>query len=173
MKALSMISITLASALFAVASIAFPVSASESGRFFCVSNEMKAWNSDRTKYQDFMRFLSKEFYRSRYTPEVRCPIVSGRLNRALENSVPANSEIRLGFKTGIVNQLNVICLANSPSSKCTKENLIITLSPKANSDPELALEKFIDTIGQRNSKKIFTDSSSGKGFFPLAPLLAK
>lgn len=157
----------LVSALFSIS----PVSAKEQSKFFCMKNEMKVWNYEKTKYSDFMRFLSQEFY-PRYSTESRCDIVSGRLNVVVENAVPTNSEIRLGFKTGIVNRLKVICLAKSPSLICTKENLIITLSPKGNADPEAALERFVDTLKNRNSKKVFTESG-GKRFFPLAPLLAE
>jgi hypothetical protein len=146
--------------------------AKEQDRFFCSGNEMRAWNSSMTKYQTFMYFVSQEFYASGYTEDVRCNIVSVRLNDAVRSTPAHDSEIKLGFKIGKVNKLNVICLAKAASLPCKNENLIITLSPKANSDTQLALERFVDTLRNRNLKRTFTDSSN-KRFFPLAPLLPR
>jgi Circadian oscillating protein COP23 len=164
----------LISILFLLTS--FPLFASsgqarEQDRFFCNGSEMKAWNSSMTKYQTFMYFMSQEFYTSGYTEDVRCNAVAGRLNNAVRSTVSQNNEIKLGFKTGRVNRLNVICLAKSPSSPCRDTNMIITLSPIANPDPELAVERFVDTLKNRNLKRVFIDS--GKRFFPLSPLLPK
>jgi len=71
-------------------------------------------------------WISRYFTASGGTPEARCANVSNRLQRYYDNGWLTY------FKTDVVNNLGVICVARSASSKCLNSDVIVTLPPNVN-----------------------------------------
>ena len=56
----------------------------------------------------------------KYPATKRCGIISNKLQRFYENG-------EVHFKTGIVNQYPVVCISNRQNTRCSGDNLLVTL----------------------------------------------
>ena len=71
-----------------------------------------------------------------WTPQKRCSAVSSRFQNFLDSG-------NLKFiRTGNVNSLPVLCVANARGGECPNDNVLITLKP--GTDPEGVLIKLVD-----------------------------
>jgi hypothetical protein len=75
-------------------------------------------------------------FSEKWTPQTRCSAVSQRFQKFLDNG---NLKY---IRTGNVNQLPVICIANARGGECPDENVLITL--KQGTDPEQVLVRLVD-----------------------------
>jgi hypothetical protein len=72
-------------------------------------------------------WISKYFSSSGGTPQSRCNTVSNRLQRYHDNGW-----LTTYFTADVVNNLGVICIVRSTSSKCLNSDVIVTLPPNVN-----------------------------------------
>ena len=91
-----------------------------------------------------------------WTPQKRCSTVSGRFQNFLDQG-------NLKFiRTGNVNSLPVLCVANTRGGDCPDENVLITLKP--GTDPEGVLIKLVD-FRRSVSGQTLTLSADDAGFY--------
>ncbi|MEL6494713.1 MAG: COP23 domain-containing protein [Cyanobacteria bacterium J06623_7] len=91
-----------------------------------------------------------------WTPQKRCSAVSGRFQNFLDRG-------NLKFiRTGNVNSLPVLCVANARGGDCPDENVLITLKP--GTDPEGVLIKLVD-FRRSVSGQTLTLSADDAGFY--------
>jgi Circadian oscillating protein COP23 len=91
-----------------------------------------------------------------WTPQKRCSAVSGRFQKFLDQG-------NLKFiRTGNVNRLPVLCVANARGGSCPDSNVLITLKPET--DPEGVLVKLVD-FRRSVSGETLTLSADDPGFY--------
>ncbi|MEL6500193.1 MAG: COP23 domain-containing protein [Cyanobacteria bacterium J06623_1] len=91
-----------------------------------------------------------------WTPQRRCSAVSGRFQKFLDQG-------NLKFiRTGNVNNLPVLCVANARGGNCPNDNVLITLKP--GTDPEEVLIKLVD-FRRSVSGQTLTLSADDPGFY--------
>lgn len=91
-----------------------------------------------------------------WTPQKRCSAVSGRFQKFLDQG-------NLKFiRTGNINSLPVLCVANARGGECPDENVLITL--KEGTDPEGVLIKLVD-FRRSVSGQTLTLSADDAGFY--------
>ena len=91
-----------------------------------------------------------------WTPQKRCSAVSNRFQNFLDKG-------NLKFiRTGNVNNLPVLCVANARGGECPEENVLITLKP--GTDPEGVLIKLVD-FRRSVSGQTLTLSADDPGFY--------
>lgn len=91
-----------------------------------------------------------------WTPEKRCSVVSSRFQKFLDQG-------NLKFiRTGNVNNLPVLCVANARGGSCPDSNVLITLKPET--DPEGVLIKLVD-FRRSVSGETLTLSADDPGFY--------
>ncbi len=75
-------------------------------------------------------------FSEKWTPKTRCSAVSQRFQTFLDNG-------KLKYiRTGNINRLPVICIAEARGGECPQENVLITL--KQGTDPEGVLVRLVD-----------------------------
>ena len=91
-----------------------------------------------------------------WTPQKRCSAVSGRFQNFLDRG-------NLKFiRTGSVNSLPVLCVADARGGDCPNSNVLITLKP--GTDPEGVLIKLVD-FRRSVSGQTLTLSADDAGFY--------
>ncbi|MEY2857593.1 MAG: hypothetical protein RLZZ74_1905 [Cyanobacteriota bacterium] len=91
-----------------------------------------------------------------WTPQKRCSEVSGRFQKFLDQG-------NLKFiRTGNVNNLPVLCVANARGGDCPDDNVLVTLKPET--DPEGVLIKLVD-FRRSVSGEVLTLSADDAGFY--------
>lgn len=91
-----------------------------------------------------------------WTPQKRCSVVSQRFQKFLDTG-------NLKFiRTGNVNKMPVLCVANARGGSCPEENVLITL--KSGTDPEGVLVKLVD-FRRSVSGQTLTLSADDPGFY--------
>lgn len=91
-----------------------------------------------------------------WTPQKRCSAVSSRFQKFLDQG-------NLKFiRTGNVNRLPVLCVANARGGSCPEENVLITLKPET--DPEGVLIQLVD-FRRSVSGQTLTLSADDAGFY--------
>lgn len=95
-------------------------------------------------------------FADRWTPEKRCVAVSQRFQNFLDQG-------NLKFiRTGNVNKMPVLCIANMRGGTCPEENVLITLKP--GTDPEGVLVRLVD-FRRSVSGQTLTLSADDPGFY--------
>ena len=95
-------------------------------------------------------------FSEKWTPKNRCSAVSGRFQKFLDNG-----NLRY-IRTGEINNLPVICVANERGGNCPDKNVLITLKP--GTDPEGVLVRLID-FRRSVSGQTLTLSADDPGFY--------
>lgn len=91
-----------------------------------------------------------------WTPEKRCSAVSQRFQKFLDQG-------NLKFiRTGNINRLPVLCVANARGGDCPEDNVLITLKP--DTDPESVLVRLVD-FRRSVSGQTLTLSADDAGFY--------
>jgi hypothetical protein len=75
-------------------------------------------------------------FSDKWTPDKRCAEISGRFQKFLDQG---NLKY---IRTGEVNNLPVVCVAEQRGGTCPDSNVLITLKP--NTDPETVLIRLVD-----------------------------
>ncbi len=110
--------------------------ASTENTYYCAQLQ-GTWNTfvntprGRVKLVDWETKFSEE-----WTPEKRCVEVSGRFQNFL-----ASGTLKY-IRTGVVNNLPVICVAQIRGGACPDQNVLITFKPET--DPEKVLIQLMD-----------------------------
>jgi hypothetical protein len=116
-----------------------------------------------------IRWVSKNFSSSRYTPQQRCQDVSARFQSFNDNGT-------LKFiRTGSVNRYPVLCVANSKGGNCASNAVLVTL--RRGSDPQIVLERLLDlraraagrTLRLSGSQAVFYEQ--GEAYVDIEKLL--
>ncbi|WP_309739091.1 MULTISPECIES: COP23 domain-containing protein [unclassified Chamaesiphon] len=84
-----------------------------------------------------------------FTPEKRCQIVSERLQQAANINGGTFKDLQIA--TGTVNSQAVICALRSNSNKCTRKNLLFTLSPENARNPDAVIQKMFSFAADGSS----------------------
>jgi hypothetical protein len=95
-------------------------------------------------------------FSDKWTPEARCGAVSQRFQKFLDQG---NLKY---IRTGNVNKLPVLCVANARGGSCPEENVLITLKP--GTDPEEVLVRLVD-FRRSVSGQTLTLSADDPGFY--------
>ena len=95
-------------------------------------------------------------FSEKWTPKNRCSAVSGRFQKFLDNG-----NLRY-IRTGEVNNLPVICVADNRGGNCPDRNVLITLKP--GTEPEGVLVRLID-FRRSVSGQTLTLSADDPGFY--------
>lgn len=91
-----------------------------------------------------------------WTPQKRCGAVSQRFQKFLDQG-------NLKFiRTGNINSLPVLCVANARGGDCPENNVLITLKPET--DPEEVLVRLVD-FRRSVSGQTLTLSADDAGFY--------
>ena len=91
-----------------------------------------------------------------WTPQKRCSTVSDRFQKFLDDG-------NLKFiRTGKINEMPVLCVANSRGGLCPEDNVLITLKP--GTDPEGVLIRLVD-FRRSVSGQTLTLSADDAGFY--------
>ena len=95
-------------------------------------------------------------FSERWTPRNRCTEISGRFQKFLDAGTLKY------IRTGNVNQLPVICVAQQKGGECPSSNVLITLEP--NTDPEAVLVRLVDFRRSVSGQTIVL-SENDSGFY--------
>ena len=138
--------------------IAFPAEAQtkDSNTYYCAQLN-GGWNTfvntprGRVKLINWANEFSPD-----WTPQKRCSAVSQRFQRFLDRG-------NLKFiRTGNVNRLPVLCVANARGGICPENNVLLTLKP--GTDPEGVLIQLVD-FRRSVSGQTLTLSADDPGFY--------
>lgn len=105
----------------------------------------------KVKLIDWVQSFSEQ-----WTPKSRCVEISGRFQKFLD---AGNLKY---IRTGMVNNLPVICVAQYRGGNCPNENVLITLEPAT--DPETVLIRLID-FRRSVSGQTITLTENDAGFY--------
>ncbi|MBD2625236.1 COP23 domain-containing protein [Trichormus variabilis] len=130
-----------------------PSSAQTPGPFSCRESD----NTTVVNGNVVVKWYSKEFAESGYTPRVRCLMVSERFNYF-------RSRGQLNYITaGIVNELPVVCAA-SPGGSCNSKNVLFNLSRRNSRNLASVLQTLFDNragaagaVVQESSERVYID----------------
>ena len=78
---------------------------------------------------------------AKYTPQVRCQIVSQRLTKAVSSSGKLNS---LDMTHGIVNSTPVICYITRKGDKCNSQNMLFSLKTSERGQEQKILAELLN-----------------------------
>ena len=78
---------------------------------------------------------------AKYTPQLRCKIVSQRLTKAVSSSGKLNS---LDMTHGIVNSTPVICYITRKGSKCNSQNILFSLKASERGQEQKILAELLN-----------------------------
>ncbi|MGK7894733.1 MAG: COP23 domain-containing protein [Xenococcus sp. (in: cyanobacteria)] len=110
--------------------------ASANNTYYCAQLQGE-WNTFVNTPRGRVKLVSWESkFSERWTPQRRCIEVSGRFQNFL-----ASGTLKY-IRTGIVNNLPVICVAQSRGGDCPDQNVLITFNPET--DPEKVLVQLMD-----------------------------
>lgn len=135
----SILTAIVASLGIVLSSTISPVSANETtsnNTYYCAQLN-GGWNTfvntprGRVKLVNWVQSFSEQ-----WNPQNRCVEISGRFQKFLDAGTLKY------IRTGTVNNLPVICVAEAKGSNCPDENVLITLEP--NTDPEAVLIRLVD-----------------------------
>lgn len=149
----------IASLSLALSSSILSVSANEvssNNTYYCAQLN-GGWNTfvntprGRVKLVNWVQSFS-----DKWNPQNRCVEISGRFQKFLDAGTLKY------IRTGTVNKLPVICVAQNKGGSCPDENVLITLEP--NTDPENVLIRLVDFRRSVSGQTIVL-SENDSGFY--------
>jgi hypothetical protein len=130
--------------------------ASSNNTYYCAQLN-GGWNTfvntprGRVKLVNWVQSFS-----DKWNPQNRCVEISGRFQKFLDAGTLKY------IRTGTVNKLPVICVADSKGGSCPDQNVLITLEP--NTDPESVLIRLVDFRRSVSGQTIVL-SENDSGFY--------
>lgn len=110
--------------------------ASTNNTYYCAQLQGQ-WNTFVNTPRGRVKLVGWESkFSEQWTPQRRCVEVSRRFQNFLETGTLKY------IRTGVVNQLPVICVAQSRGGVCPNENVLITFNPET--DPENVLIQLVN-----------------------------
>ena len=143
-------------ALSTTFSLTPPSEASFSNTYYCAQLD-GSWNTfvntprGRVKLVNWVQSFSEQ-----WNPKSRCVAISGRFQRFLDAGTLKY------IRTGEVNEMPVICVADYKGGNCPSKNVLITLEP--NTDPEAVLIRLFDFRRSVSGQTIVL-SENDSGFY--------
>ncbi len=136
-RVMRVFSITTLTALTTTTIINQP-SYANGNKFFCTkSNGVPVTMVSTSRGNEpFIRWVVKDFSPSGFTPQRRCEVVSGRLQRYYDNGT-----LYITSRNNL-NGYPVLCVADRQGGSCPDENLLVTLKP--GTDTGRVLKQILD-----------------------------
>ena len=147
---------SLGLALSSTISFVPPSEASFSNTYYCAQLN-GSWNTfvntprGRVKLVNWVQSFS-----DKWTPKSRCVEISGRFQKFLDAGTLKY------IRTGEVNRMPVICVADYKGGNCPSKNVLITLEP--DTDPEAVLIRLFDFRRSVSGQTIVL-SENDSGFY--------
>lgn len=130
--------------------------ASTTNTYYCAQLQ-GTWNTFVNTPRGRVKLVNwKTKFSEQWTPEKRCREVSKRFQNFL-----ASGSLKY-IRTGIVNNLPVICVAQIRGGECPDQNVLITFHPET--DPERVLIKLVNFRRSVSGQTIVL-SESDSGFY--------